>query len=309
MCDVHVHLVNRRLARNLDGLLPGVDLLGSAHVIITLALQTRHRQTAMSSSMLEERKERQAELVERMKCFVAHFDARDVWCDFIDPFTGAPFKTDSPTVLADCDERYRSLGFTILELGCCKALCNDKFGQCLVMTSAFVRASEEEVAKGLPILEQAVSGEQSALITGEQATPTTFGATEFASHTPITCYAEQQRLPRDHRQANRKDDSPTSLFLMENANVGTGILVLLGGVIGYAKKKSKVSLIAGVLSGGFLVASGRAKSPKCGFFVSVLLLGIMGSRFKKDGKVMPAGMVTVLSLFTGLVNVKEMLKE
>merc|ERR1719362_1891812 len=101
---------------------------------------------------------------------MAHFDARDVWCDFIDPFAGVPFRTDSSTTLAECDERYRSLGFEILELGCCKALCDDKFGQCLVMTSAFVRASAKEVADTLSILEQAVSGEQATVITNAAQT-------------------------------------------------------------------------------------------------------------------------------------------
>merc|ERR1712113_842233 len=92
-------------------------------------------------------------LVQRMTAFKAHFDAAERWCDFIDPATGAPFHTDSATTLIECDEVYRKLGFEILELGCCRALCNEKFGQCLVMTSAVVACPEEDVRGALPLLE------------------------------------------------------------------------------------------------------------------------------------------------------------
>mmetsp|Transcript_48864 Transcript_48864/g.146050 ORF Transcript_48864/g.146050 Transcript_48864/m.146050 type:complete len:173 (-) Transcript_48864:35-553(-) len=155
MCEIRVNTVNRRLARNFDGLFPGRDLLKEPHVIITLALQTQHRQTAMSTEMMEERQQCFQTLVERMKALKLRFDAAGRWCDFIDPSTGAPFHSDSATTLMECDERYRSLGFEILELGCCRAVCNEKFGQCMVMTSAFVRASEDEVSGNLSALEGA----------------------------------------------------------------------------------------------------------------------------------------------------------
>mmetsp|Transcript_40492 Transcript_40492/g.126023 ORF Transcript_40492/g.126023 Transcript_40492/m.126023 type:complete len:176 (-) Transcript_40492:24-551(-) len=153
MCEVRVHAVTRRLARNLDGLFPGHDLLKEPHVVVTLALQTQHRQTAMSTEMMEERQRYFKSLVERMQAFKEHFDADGRWCDFIDPSSGAPFHTDSSTTLLECDEVYRGLGFEILELGCCRAVCNEKFGQCLVMTSAFVRATEDEVSGHVSLLE------------------------------------------------------------------------------------------------------------------------------------------------------------
>merc|ERR1712083_671438 len=114
----------------------------------------QHRQSAMSEEMNSERQDKIKILVERMQVFKEHFDAAECWCDFIDPATGAPFHTDSATTLVECDERYRTLGFEILELGCCRAVCNEEFGQCLVMTSAFVKATEDEVADYLPILEK-----------------------------------------------------------------------------------------------------------------------------------------------------------
>jgi len=155
MCDVQVHAVTRRLARNFDGLFPDHDLQKEPHVIVTLALQTKHRQSAMSNEMLTERQERHGELVARMQAFKAHFDSEARWCDYIDPSSGEPVHASTSTNLIECDERYRSLGFEILELGCCRALCNKRFGQCLVMTSAFVQGLPEDVDPAIALLEAA----------------------------------------------------------------------------------------------------------------------------------------------------------
>eukprot|EP00933_Yihiella_yeosuensis_P080792 TRINITY_DN94281_c0_g1_i1.p1 TRINITY_DN94281_c0_g1~~TRINITY_DN94281_c0_g1_i1.p1 ORF type:complete len:180 (-),score=52.93 TRINITY_DN94281_c0_g1_i1:39-578(-) len=151
--EVKVHSMSRRLARNFDGLFPEKDLLKEPYVIVTLALQTQHRQSAMSAEMLEERQAYFNILVERMAAFKSKVEESGHWCDFIDPSTGAPFVSDSSTTLLECDERYRSLGFQILELGCCRALCNESFGQCLVMTSAFVQAAEDDIKAAQTLLE------------------------------------------------------------------------------------------------------------------------------------------------------------
>ncbi|CAE7509789.1 Mmadhc [Symbiodinium pilosum] len=120
-------------------------------------LETKHRQSAMSNEMLAERQTCYGRLVARMQAFKAYFDAKQLWADFIDPSSGEPFHTSTSTSLFDCDERYRSLGFEILELGCCRSLCNKRFGQCLVMTSAFVQGTAEDVQPALGILEESPS--------------------------------------------------------------------------------------------------------------------------------------------------------
>eukprot|EP00444_Apocalathium_aciculiferum_P036356 CAMPEP_0183485198 /NCGR_PEP_ID=MMETSP0370-20130417/179306_1 /TAXON_ID=268820 /ORGANISM="Peridinium aciculiferum, Strain PAER-2" /LENGTH=384 /DNA_ID=CAMNT_0025678495 /DNA_START=58 /DNA_END=1212 /DNA_ORIENTATION=+ len=153
MCEVQTHAVPKRLARQFEGLFPGRNLGDDAHMIVTIALQTKHRQSAMSPEMLEERAQLFGELVGRMQRFQSHFESAGHWCDFVDPATGAPFYTDSATTLVECDERYRKLGFEILELGCCRSLCNKTFGQCLVMTSAFIQAPEAEINAALYLLE------------------------------------------------------------------------------------------------------------------------------------------------------------
>lgn len=156
MCEVRVHPITRRLARGFEGLFPEHDLLQEPHQIVTMALQTQSRQTARSQEMMAEREECFRILVEHMTRFKEALDTTGHWCDFIDPSTGAPRYAHSSTTLRECDEQYERLGFKILELGCCRGICNDKFGQCLVITSAFVQAPEDVVAKNLPILEKAL---------------------------------------------------------------------------------------------------------------------------------------------------------
>merc|ERR1712136_4520 len=154
MCELRVHAVTRRVARNLTDLFPGKSLLEPPHVVVTLALQTTHRQTAMTEEMLEERERCFKSLVTRMTAFHEHLSSAGFWCDFIDPATGAPFHSDSAATLLECDELYRNFGFEILELGCCRALANRSFGQCLVATAAFTSASEEFVTAAFPLLER-----------------------------------------------------------------------------------------------------------------------------------------------------------
>ncbi|XP_066926488.1 transmembrane protein 14 homolog [Clytia hemisphaerica] len=79
------------------------------------------------------------------------------------------------------------------------------------------------------------------------------------------------------------------------------IIVLLGGIIGYAKKGSIPSLAAGVVFSAIL-AYGASRSSANSRDVGVLLVAslilafVMGSRFFKTGKFMPAGLVFILSV-------------
>jgi uncharacterized membrane protein (UPF0136 family) len=80
------------------------------------------------------------------------------------------------------------------------------------------------------------------------------------------------------------------------------ILVCAGGVVGFLKAKSKASLIAGLVSAALLALSysisGRnvKQGLIMGAVVSALLCIMMGIRFGKTKKFMPAGMIAVLSL-------------
>jgi uncharacterized membrane protein (UPF0136 family) len=80
-----------------------------------------------------------------------------------------------------------------------------------------------------------------------------------------------------------------------------GILTIVGGVIGYVKAGSTASIIAGSISGiallvaAFLLPGNVAVGLILAGVVSVALAGRFIPAFMQTGKVMPAGLMAVLS--------------
>ena len=89
---------------------------------------------------------------------------------------------------------------------------------------------------------------------------------------------------------------------MEIVLIAYGVLVAAGGIFGYVKSQSRPSLIAGSVSGLFLIAAGLlvlmgvAAGAYLGFAVNVLLVVLFGMRFGKTRKFMPSGMMLALSV-------------
>lgn len=81
------------------------------------------------------------------------------------------------------------------------------------------------------------------------------------------------------------------------------VLLLVGGVFGLIKGKSKISLVTSVIFAGLLVGSILAPSlmavPR---FVPEILLGVLlvvfGIRLAKKKKFMPSGLMLVVTLLT-----------
>jgi uncharacterized membrane protein (UPF0136 family) len=78
-----------------------------------------------------------------------------------------------------------------------------------------------------------------------------------------------------------------------------GLLAVLGGALGYARAKSKASLIAGGISGGLLIVAGllypSLPSLILALVVSILLLAYFGRSYAAKKKPMPAIPMIVLS--------------
>lgn len=81
-----------------------------------------------------------------------------------------------------------------------------------------------------------------------------------------------------------------------------GLLTVAGGVIGYVSKGSVPSIVAGavcgilLLTGAFLMPTHVVAGLAITAIVSLLLAGQFVPKFIKSGQVMPAGMMSVLSV-------------
>ena len=81
-----------------------------------------------------------------------------------------------------------------------------------------------------------------------------------------------------------------------------GLVVALGGGMGYRKARSKISLMSGLASGALLIAAGIVvkQNPKLGLGLGVgialVLLGVFAKRLFITRKLMPAGPMLVLGI-------------
>ncbi|NWY73494.1 TM14A protein, partial [Erithacus rubecula] len=78
-------------------------------------------------------------------------------------------------------------------------------------------------------------------------------------------------------------------------------LLVVGGLVAYNRKGSLISLTAGLTFGsvaayGAYCVTRDPRNVKVSLFSSFLLTIIMGMRFKRTKKLMPAGLVACLSL-------------
>ena len=81
-----------------------------------------------------------------------------------------------------------------------------------------------------------------------------------------------------------------------------GLLTIAGGIIGYVKAGSLPSIIAGAITGvllligAFLLPENRVWGLGIALLTSLLLAGQFVPKFIRTGKVMPAGMMSILSV-------------
>ncbi|CAM4641458.1 transmembrane protein 14A isoform X1 [Lepidochelys kempii] len=78
-------------------------------------------------------------------------------------------------------------------------------------------------------------------------------------------------------------------------------VVALGGVVGYTRKGSIVSLAAGLFFGlvsgyGAFCVTHDSRDVKISFFSAFILTIVMGMRFKRSKKLIPGGLIAGLSL-------------
>jgi uncharacterized membrane protein (UPF0136 family) len=84
-----------------------------------------------------------------------------------------------------------------------------------------------------------------------------------------------------------------------------GILIILGGLMGYIKAKSVPSLVAGLVCGFIALFMGYRYAwhfaPHVAFILALVLIFLMGRRYLNTRKAMPALLIVVLSVIVAIV--------
>lgn len=94
------------------------------------------------------------------------------------------------------------------------------------------------------------------------------------------------------------------------AAIAYGILALVGGIMGYAKVKSKPSLISGVISGALLLIGGllALQGSAIGLTLSTIVTGVLIVvfliRLFKTRKFMPAGLMAIAGVLAIIFQVQ-----
>lgn len=97
-----------------------------------------------------------------------------------------------------------------------------------------------------------------------------------------------------------------------HANFALAALTAVGGTIGYLKAKSVPSLLAGLGFGavfaytGHMINSGDGKTGHtASVCASLVLTGLMGARFAKSNKLMPAGILTAAGAVSSVYHINK----
>ncbi|HJW39124.1 MAG TPA: TMEM14 family protein [Candidatus Udaeobacter sp.] len=94
-----------------------------------------------------------------------------------------------------------------------------------------------------------------------------------------------------------------------------GLLTIVGGIIGYVKAGSVASIIAGSITGvlllvaAFVLPEHRMVGLATALIVSLLLAAQFIPKFLRTGRVMPAGIMSVLSVIGVIVAIVAWLKK
>lgn len=123
-------------------LFPHLEILSQPLTVITVARRTEHDSALWNEEMGAEREQLTDNFVAKAKQVVRQLQAAGYWADFIDPASGKPYLNGelSDATLFETDHRYRHLGFTIDDLGCCKVITHHEWGRNAFIGCMFTNA-------------------------------------------------------------------------------------------------------------------------------------------------------------------------
>lgn len=130
------------LRRDFQSLFPEVS--ANKLVILTVTQKTKNDMTVWSEEVENEREMLLEKFISGAKEICYALRAEGYWADFIDPSSGlAFFGPYTNNTLFETDERYRHLGFSIDDLGCCKVIRHSLWGTHVFVGSIFTNATPD----------------------------------------------------------------------------------------------------------------------------------------------------------------------
>ena len=110
-------------------LFPNRDVTSGQLTVVTLAQKTVNDMSGWSEAVEFEREELIACFIDAAKEVCSQLNQTGYWADFVDPTSGRPYLGQyTNDTMFETDERYRHLGFSIEDLGCCKVISHRQWG-------------------------------------------------------------------------------------------------------------------------------------------------------------------------------------
>jgi hypothetical protein len=141
-----------KLRRDFDSLFVGrADSASSGELtVITLSQKTFNDMSGWSELVEQERDQLLDKFIRGATDICAALKQAGYWADFIDPSSGKPFfGKHTNATLFETDERYKSLGFDVDDLGCCKVIRHAVWG-----THAYVGSLVTDAPMNLSVIQQ-----------------------------------------------------------------------------------------------------------------------------------------------------------
>lgn len=130
------------LRRDFESLFP--EMSNSKLMILTVTQKTQNDMTVWSEEVETEREMLLEKFISGAKEICYALRAEGYWADFIDPSSGlAFFGPYTNNTLFETDERYRHLGFSVDDLGCCKVIRHSLWGTHVFVGSIFTNATPD----------------------------------------------------------------------------------------------------------------------------------------------------------------------
>lgn len=124
-------------------------IIGDSCYVMTFCQRTKNDMALWNFEVEEEREELMFEFVDLASAICKKLRADGFFADFIDPCSGTPhYEENCPTTFFETDERYRQLGLTIEDLGCCKVVMHPNWGSHVFVGCIFTNATSENALVG-----------------------------------------------------------------------------------------------------------------------------------------------------------------